>query len=119
MIKRDWKPVHRGTIYCSSACGGRCTWAAYKNADAKAKALAKRMGEGWNAHVWENLGWHWEVEKGVMSVMLYDKTYTCYLNTTPQFITRHTNPKTAVSNAIKELDTHLANLQKQRDALNP
>lgn len=66
----DWKPSRRGPIYCSTACGGRCTYADYLKARSKAHKLAKRLGKGWQPHVWENLGWHYKVifKAGILSV---------------------------------------------------
>ena len=61
VTKLSWKPERYGDTYCSSACGGRCTWAAYKKAGKRAKKLAKRLGEGWTTRVSENLGWHYSV----------------------------------------------------------
>lgn len=62
----SWRPVRCGPRYCSPACGGGCTWAAYKGAVKAAAALAKRLGPQWKVLVWENLGWHYEVHcKGV------------------------------------------------------
>jgi len=57
----DWDAVRRGPIFCSPACGGRCTWAAHLAATAAADKLAREMGPGWTPHVWENLGWHYSV----------------------------------------------------------
>lgn len=64
-MERDWKPVRSGRIYCSPACGGKCTRPAYNNAMKRAKALAKKcakqVGGKWLIDVWENLGWHYRV----------------------------------------------------------
>lgn len=65
---RDWTPRRRGPIYCSPVCGSDCTWAAYQSALKLSAALAKRLGKGWDAHVWENCGWHYVLYKGPLSV---------------------------------------------------
>ena len=62
-INKAWKPVHRGKIYCSPRCGGKCTHAAFLKATRDAEALAKRVGDGWKPRVWENLGWHYSIQK--------------------------------------------------------
>jgi len=59
MSELSWEPAHKGNIYCSPACGGNCTKAAYDEAHRKGKKLAKRMGKSWTVRVWENLGWHY------------------------------------------------------------
>lgn len=65
MDNRDWNPVRQGDIYCSSACGGKCTWTAYQEAIRSSNELAKRcqeeIGGIWNTRIHENLGWHWSV----------------------------------------------------------
>jgi hypothetical protein len=64
----SWAPIRKGPIYCSPGCGGKCTWAAHLQAKREAARLAKRLGPGWTPHVWENLGWHWKVQKGPLSI---------------------------------------------------
>lgn len=65
-----WKPVRHGAFYGSPRCcgGTLCTWAAFERATKEADALARRMGDGWEPVVWENLGWHYEVRKGCCTV---------------------------------------------------
>lgn len=55
-----WTPIRRGATYCSPACGCKCTYAAYLLARRRALRLARRLGPGFVAHVWENAGWHYE-----------------------------------------------------------
>lgn len=72
-MKRSWTPKRRGAIYCSSACGHGCTWAAYIQAVQEASYLAtvlNRKGAGWKPRVWENLGWYYEAYSG--NVHVYD-----------------------------------------------
>lgn len=47
-------------VWCAPACGRGCTRNMYDDAVARADALAKRLGEGWVPHVWENLGWYYK-----------------------------------------------------------
>lgn len=66
---RNWAPKRHGAIYCSSACGGGCTWAAYRAAKKAAKDLCARMDtSGWEPRVHENLGWHWGIVNGLLEV---------------------------------------------------
>ena len=121
----SWKPVLRaGGIYCSTACGGGCTKAAYDSAVKQAAALAKKMGKGWKTHVHENLGWWWTVYKGkpvgVYGVGFLEinpmsgGVYSAWVQTSPQFIVHHKNPKTALRMAVKAFDEYLASLNEQR-----
>lgn len=77
-----WTPQHLGKgIYCSPACGGLCTYAAYTRAIHASAALARKLGPGWKPKVWENLGWHWRVEKGGCQVWLErDGKYRILMN---------------------------------------
>ncbi len=63
-MSKEWTPVRSGRIYCSPACGGRCTFAAFTAAHREADKLVKVLGRGWTSRVWENLGWHWELNFG-------------------------------------------------------
>jgi len=63
-----WTPILSGDVYCSPACGLKCTKSAYDRAVTEAEALAKRMGDGWSFEVWENCGWHYRVKKGTMTI---------------------------------------------------
>ncbi len=120
----SWTPVLRGSVYCSSACGGGagvCDKEKYDLAVKSSNALAKRLGKGWKPTVHENLGWFWGAYKGVCHVSPSGwntgKLFTCYLNTTPQFIERDTNPVIAVKRAMEDFDQHLNCLHKQREQL--
>ena len=62
MSELSWTPKREGAVYCSPACGNGCKWVDYKLASHKASKLAGRLGAGWKPRVWENLGWHWEVQ---------------------------------------------------------
>jgi hypothetical protein len=85
----SWRAVRRGAIYCAQACGHGCTYEAYKKAQVAALKMAVRLsnvptdikGGKWKVRVWENLGWHWEVTKG--SVSLYynsARSYCAFFN---------------------------------------
>lgn len=128
--KKAWTPVRRqdGT-YCSPRCGGKCTKAAHDEAQRKGKDLAKRMGRGWRARIWENCMWHYSVVFDIdgVEVSIHHghepgkareahregvDEYTCYLNTTPQFITKDADPREAFSQARQMLAAHIANLRE-------
>jgi hypothetical protein len=115
--KKAMIPVRRGAVYCAPFCGGGCTWAAYQKAVADADALVKKLGDGWKAEVWENLGWYFCAMKGVMRVSMYRGQTDCYINTSPQFIANSRSPRKAVALALAKMDAHIASLLKQRKAL--
>jgi len=60
--KLSWKAKRNGDIYCAPACGGGCTYAAFKLATKRAELLCKRLGPEWQPDVSENLGWHYAVK---------------------------------------------------------
>lgn len=56
----DWIPKKKpGNIYCSPACGHKCTLTEYNAAVLAANELAESLGPTWKSHVWENGGWHY------------------------------------------------------------
>jgi hypothetical protein len=57
----SWRPVRRGDIYCSPACGRGCTWKEYEEAWKLARHIAKQL-PGFKPCVHENLGWHARAE---------------------------------------------------------
>ncbi|TPL42663.1 MULTISPECIES: hypothetical protein [unclassified Mesorhizobium] len=67
---KAWVPVRNGPFYCSPRCGGGkfCRHEWYVAAKRNAEALAARMGDGWQVKIWENLGWHYTVEKGHVTI---------------------------------------------------
>ena len=100
-----------GGIYCSPRCGGRCTRREFDRATAEAAALAKRMGEGWEPRVWENLGWHYEVHKGAAVIhVTIDRNakgspvvgYWADIQTAKQFIADAKEPEDALGFAIQD-----------------
>ena len=74
----SWTPrlSDDGRLFCSPACGAGCTAEEHELAKRGATALARRLGRvfgsGWRSVVWENMGWHYRVEKGQCSVSAHD-----------------------------------------------
>lgn len=64
MTELSWKPVSIGKTYCAPACGRGCTLDEFSRATKQADNLARKLGAGWVPKVWENLGWHWAIERG-------------------------------------------------------
>lgn len=123
-FKLSWKPVRRGPFYCSPACGGGCTWAAYQRAWKDARACRKRMlSKGWKIRVWENLGWHWGIHKGALSVypseggvfhcMMGERipsTGGSYLWNLPQLVDRDKDPNRLVTRQRNQCTAVMAQL---------
>jgi len=121
-VQQLWLPVRNGMIYCSPACGGHCTLAAWELAWSRGRALAARLGVGWNAVVWENLGWHFKAvdRTGLLKVHLQESGdgWTAFLghgdggNWTGEGKT----PGTAVKAVRKAARTALQTLSKLLEA---
>lgn len=119
-------PVLSGKTYCSPWCGGGCTKAAYDSCRRKAKALARRMGKGWTTHVHENLGWFYCVYKGTPQGVFGQgfieihpphrpgDTYSAWIQSSPQFIVNHKDPKIALRESVALFDKHLNDLHRLR-----
>lgn len=90
----------------------------------KAAALCKKLGKGWKPRVWENLGWHWEVQKGNLWVRT-DRdywsgvyTYSAWLQTSPQIITEHfATPGDAIRQLHKMITDRINELGKPQRVL--
>lgn len=114
------KPILRGALYCSPKCGCRCTKADYDRCWRKANALAKKMGRGWEADVWENCGWCYAVRfvdlDGAMPPCIHeqDGIYTAYLYAHISSYASSRSPKKAWQKALDIMDGNIALLQKQR-----
>lgn len=72
MVNNNWTPILSadGVHYCSPSCGGGkfCTKEQYDLAVERSNKLAADLGEGWEPHVWENLGWHYSVHNGDIKI---------------------------------------------------
>lgn len=124
----SWKPVLHGRMYCSPACGAKCTKVAHDRAAMKAGELADYLGKGWKPRVWENMAWFWEVSNGILSVTPEDQYAigTCYIarmtisvlhdgvNGLPQFKATHRDARRAVARTLARFDAYIATLQRHR-----
>lgn len=105
--KQDWTPRRRGRLYCSPACGGGCTHAAFTKATRSAQALAERLGPKWKPRVWENLGWHFSAASDVGEVHdhgsnLGARRFWADLKADgSQFEAEGSTPEVAIENAIR------------------
>lgn len=113
--KNAWKPKRHGNFYCSPACGGECTWAAYQKAVKDSKALAKKLGKGWKPRVWENLGWHWEVTKGLLTVGWHCGEYSANCN--HHFWNSGKTPQLAIQKVRDEIQCRISELQDALSAI--
>jgi hypothetical protein len=118
MTKPSWVPKKHGPIYCSPACGGGCTMAAYKQAKDNAMRLAKRLGKGWKSWVWENLGWHYAAACGESRVHLsMYGGFWASVYAGRQFTAMAATPQAALKMAILACDKFLAKAQRERAAI--
>lgn len=115
MAARDKWQVMASAL--ASRCGGGCTWEAHQRAQRDGAWLAKRLGDGWVVEVWENLGWHVAVNKGVCQVypnrgMLGRATWTyaVFFNTEKQVVISGADPRKAVALAIKKVRASAAKM---------
>jgi hypothetical protein len=103
--------VRRGDTYCADWCGCGCAWAEYVQAKEEAAALVKRLGDGWEARVWENGGWNYEAIRGVCEVKPSHRRrqgepwqidgYTAWIQTRPQYISKRcATPEAALREAM-------------------
>jgi hypothetical protein len=117
-----WTPVRNGEVYCSPACGHKCTYKAFEYATAGAAALIAELGEGWMPRVWENGGWHFEATKGTARVN-FDKgdgdfqAEICVDHAgkpSQQFFGFGSTPRAAMENTIEQLAEVIATLNRTK-----
>ena len=109
-----WIPVLDGKIYCSPACGFKCTKKAYDEAFIAANKLASKLGTQWQSEVWENLGWHWKVTCSKVAVRVssngdYLATIASYNS---QYSEKASSPKEALKRVIAACEDEVERLKK-------
>lgn len=121
-----WTPKLKGAIFCSPACGANCTKKNFDEATENARRLANQLGHGWEPHVWENLGWHFEVTKRGATVSVVDgaeyeasirfrmdeRTELCISE-------RRSSPVSAVEAVVENLNVRIRALQRALNAIAP
>jgi hypothetical protein len=134
MVIDRGKPIRSGVFYCSPSCGANCTWVAYQTAVAAAEKLAATMGVGWEANVWENLGWFYSVSKGVATIHpninrnlypninrnLHERKphdYTVFFNSAHQIVVSGKAPKAALRSALRQSEEIEQKMAADRVAL--
>lgn len=121
-VALSWRPERRGLIFCSSGCGHNCTHAAYLTAKKESATVLKSLKTtGWKASVWENLGWHWQLQSKVCGLSLHKMdfkgkpVYYCMFSNNPREVgsgdcdntvhaKNYADPNVAITRAIKQLD---------------
>lgn len=109
MKKLSWKPKRRGNIYCAPACGRGCTYAEFVLAQTQGKRLAKRLGRGWEARIWENLGWHYEAVKN--HVLRVHRCPGCYHAYFAGGVEEGKTPEEAIKRAMEAQRNRIKELQ--------
>lgn len=92
-----WTPRRAGKVYCSPRCGGGCTWSAYDKAIRESSDLCATLNadlsqDDWMPRVWENLGWHWEVKRGPVTVRRYERGNVTSYNAEVQLSATYDDP---------------------------
>lgn len=91
-----------GTVFCSPWCGCNCKKADHDRAHVEGARLSNKMGKGWTYQVWENGGWHFKLVKGKVEIYPgHGGTFSCFLQTTPQFVSKqHKKPRDALREIV-------------------
>lgn len=112
----DWTPRLRHGIYCSPACGGArgfCTKAAFDRVNKEAKSLAEKLGDGWEIQIWENLGWHYRVIKGVFEIHRDSKRYYAAFQGAQQFFADAETPEDAIGFVTQDVRTFIRRMEAE------
>lgn len=92
------KPRHLPEgVYCSPWCGMGCKHADHMRAHDEGSRHAAKLGKVWKFEVWENCGWHYKLSRGQVEIYPAGKSFTAFLQTSPQFVTPpHKTPLAAL-----------------------
>lgn len=114
-----WTPKLNGKIFCSPACGAQCKKADFDLATNGASALVGQLGSGWEPHVWENLGWHFEATKRGATVSVdesaqYEASIRFHMDERIELCVSETRatPREAVEAVIAGIDARVAILKR-------
>lgn len=123
-----WQPIRKGPIYCSPGCGGSCTHKEYQSVISKSKKLHKTMGPEWSIRIWENLGWHYSLQRGPILLYERDGKYSVLIDeeiTNPtggaaiwtENSNSYSDPKKAVLKAIERVNKVVSHLNNVLDSI--
>ena len=116
-IKSDWTPVLEGHYFCSPSCGRGCTLAEYEETIQNANQMISELGEGWQAEVWENFGWHYAAKRGVFRVYYRPETlhhsayYEASFNSAKQIIRSGNTALEAVEKVLIAVELILSQIK--------
>lgn len=120
-----WVPIlQAGGVFCSPACGFKCTRTAYDAAHQKATVLAAKLektyGGEWSIRVWENMGWYYNVSCGVLVVHPYQHGTkppsggTVFFNGVHQFVTDYrSDPRNGIVKVVDRATRFAMQLQDE------
>lgn len=121
-----WTPKLAGEIFCSPACGAKCRKKDFDEATERAHVLASQLGYGWESHVWENMGWHFEATKRGATVSVvedsqYEASIRFYMDERTELCVSETrnSPAEAVAAVVEGLNARIKVLQRALNAVSP
>lgn len=114
-------PVRKGAVYCAPFCGRGCTHAEYRRAVRRARILAKRLGEGWQPEVWENLGWHYKAVSPLGGIKVHpiagSSSYVAFYGEPGRaggsYTVDHADPVEAVREVLQRVRRHARGMVRQ------
>jgi hypothetical protein len=124
MKKLSWKLKHIGNVYCSSTCGGNCTYKEYLKVLKESNIMLKKFGKNWKLDLVHNLGWYNGVRLQIdknnwisVSKNYGAKEYHAQLNHSFN-IKNHKDPKIIVQMVIDEFIEKVSNYNKTLEHIN-
>jgi hypothetical protein len=109
-----WTPQRSedGIKYCSTGCGLGCSYSDFAKAMRKAKSLCKRLGKDFKPMVSENLGWHWRVTKGNVTVVPFGLNEVYQAHYAHQFWVSASTPEGALTALLYEVKEEEKRMRK-------
>ena len=125
-VSGKWTPILSGENFCSPGCGAKCKKKDFDDATERALWLANQLGYGWEPHVWENLGWHFEATKRGATVSVFDDSkyqasIRFYMDEQNELCVTaiRNSPVQAVEAVVEGLNVRIKVLQRALNAISP
>lgn len=109
----SWKPIHKRDLYCAPACGRGCTYIEYRKAKDDGKRVKALLAnpQGWKIRVFENLGWHVNLEKSGLQLWWHNygrgEEFNLLWNTTPYDVRHFQDPNRAITHWQKAVQSYM------------
>lgn len=119
----SWKAIKKENVYCAPACGSGCTYDQYLKAKDTAMRVRSSLHRphGWKVKVFENLGWHSQIEKGDLSLHWFEHNgkmiYSIHCSLPFQMDLHNADPNEAIKAWLYAMNNYISLTIRMRDQI--